>query len=311
MSRINVRNISRVDLNLLLTFHCLMTERSATRASAMLHVTQGAVSAALRRLREHFGDELFIRTASGMQPTRRAMELAPRVAEALTSISGMLTAEADFSPHDSSYVFNIGLSDDIEAYLAPRIINAAATQQLGVSFAFHQSNSLLWKQSLQDPDMDLVICSEPKDFSTCFSSQVLFSSSYSCLFNPSARKADTSISLEDYFQANHVRISYDGRRGFIDDMFEAAGYARQVTASFTHFSGALTTLVHSDVIATIPSFAAESYAAMSALTVCPVPFPVPSFRCFMVWDMTKHNKPHHEWLRQFIGEVTQAVRLHE
>ena len=96
MSRISVRNISRIDLNLLLTFHCLMTERSATRASAMLHVTQGAVSSALRRLREHFGDELFIRTASGMQPTRRAMELAPKIAEALTSISGVLGAELHF-----------------------------------------------------------------------------------------------------------------------------------------------------------------------------------------------------------------------
>lgn len=307
MSRINVRNIARIDLNLLLTFHCLMTERSATRASAMLHVTQGAVSAALRRLREHFGDELFIRTASGMQPTRKAMELAPKIAEALTSISSVLTTEADFSPRDSSYVFNIGLSDDIEAYLAPRIINAAAAEGLGVSFAFHQSNSSLWKQSLQDPDMDLVICSEPKDFNTSYSSQVLFSSSYSCLFRSRGRATDEPIGLEEYFAANHVRISYDGRRGFIDDMFEAAGYARHVTASFTHFSGALTTLMSSEVIATLPTFAAESYAAMTDLSVSPVPLPVPSFRCFMVWDIAKHNKAHHDWLRQFIGELAQKL----
>ncbi|ANC01874.1 transcriptional regulator [Pseudomonas putida] len=308
MSRINVRNISRIDLNLLLTFHCLMTERSATRASAMLHVTQGAVSSALRRLREHFGDELFIRTASGMQPTRKAMELAPKITEALTSISGLLGTEPDFSPHDSSYVFNIGLSDDIEACLAPRIVNAAAAEGLGVTFAFHQSNSSLWKQSLQDPDMDLVICAEPKDFNTSYSSQVLFSSSYACLYRPRNGTANEPIALEDYFAANHVRISYDGRRGFIDDMFEAAGYARHVTASFTHFSGALSTLMNSEVIATIPSFAAESYAAMTDLTVSPVPFPVPSFRCFMVWDIARHNKPHHEWLRQFIGNLAQVVR---
>jgi LysR family transcriptional activator of mexEF-oprN operon len=307
MSRINVRNISRIDLNLLLTFHCLMTERSATRASAMLHVTQGAVSAALRRLREHFGDELFIRTASGMQPTRKAMELAPKIAEALTSISGVLGAEPEFSPRDSSYLFNIGLSDDIESYLAPRIVSAVAEQGLGVTFAFHQSNSSLWKQSLQDPDMDLVICSEPKDFNTSYSSQVLFSSSYSCLFRPRAGATDEPIGLEGYFAADHVRISYDGRRGFIDDMFESAGYARRVIASFTHFSGALTTLVSSEAIATLPTFAAESYAAMTQLRASPAPLPVPSFRCFMVWDIAKHSKPHHEWLRQFIGELAQKL----
>lgn len=307
MSRISVRNISRIDLNLLLTFHCLMTERSATRASAMLHVTQGAVSSALRRLREHFGDELFIRTASVMQPTRRAMELAPKIAEALTSISGVLGAEPDFSAHDSSYIFNIGLSDDIEAYLAPRIVNAAADQGLGVSFSFHQSNSSLWKQSLQDPDMDLVICSEPKDFSSGYSSKVLFSSSYSCLYLPGADNAGTPIGLEEYFEASHVRVSYDGRRGFIDDMFEAAGYSRRVIASFTHFSGALTTLISSGAIATIPTFAAESYSAMTRLSICPAPIPVPSFRCFMVWDIAKNSKPQHEWLRLFIGQLTQKL----
>ncbi|KPD26553.1 LysR family transcriptional regulator [Pseudomonas paraeruginosa] len=259
MSRINVRNIARIDLNLLLTFHCLMSERSATRAAVVLHVTQGAVSAALRRLREHFGDELFIRSASGMQPTRKAMELA------------------------------------------------AAAEGLGVSFAFHQSNSSLWKQSLLDPDMDLVICSEPKDFNTSYSSQVLFSSSYSCLFRPRGSMAGAAIGLDDYFAANHVRISYDGRRGFIDDLFESAGYARRVTASFTHFAGALSTLMSGEVIATLPTFAAETYSRMMDLHCCPVPLPVPSFRCFMVWDVAKHNKTHHDWLRRFVGEIAQRL----
>lgn len=306
MSRINVRNIARIDLNLLLTFHCLMTERSATRASTVLHVTQGAVSSALKRLREHFDDELFVRSASGMQPTRKAMLLAPRITEALTTISGLLTGELEFCPEQSQQVFNIGLSDDIESYLAPLLVNAAAQSRLGVSFAFHQTNSTLWKTSLQDADMDLVLCCEPKDFSTRFSSQVLFSSSYSCLFGPQSG-AFECMGVEDYFNADHVRISYDGRRGFIDDIFESAGYARKVIASFSHFSGALSTLASSGAIATLPTFAATAYAAMMGLTVSPVPLPVPSYRCFLVWDNARHTQAHHVWLRQFIAEVIQRA----
>lgn len=91
-------------------------------------------------------------------------------------------------------------------------------------------------------------------------------------------------------------------------MFEAAGHARHVTASFTHFSGALTTLMNSAVIATLPSFAARSYAAMTDLSISPVPFPVPSFGCFRVRNIARHNKPHHQWLRQFIGELAQSPR---
>ncbi|BBP77029.1 transcriptional regulator [Pseudomonas gingeri NCPPB 3146 = LMG 5327] len=306
MSRINVRNISRTDLNLLLTFHCLMTERSATRASAVLHVTQGAVSSALRRLREQFGDELFVRTSSGMQPTRRALEIAPMIAEALSTVSALLGADAAFSPQESHYVFNLAMSDDLEAFLAPRLVEAVSRERLGIRFAFHQTNSSLWKNALHDPAMDLVICSEPKDFSTNYSSQVLFSSSYSCLYRPGAGEAEP-LSLEDYFAAEHVRICFDGRRGFIDDLFEKAGHTRKVTASFTHFAGALTTLLSSDVVATIPTFAARTFSQHMALTLCPVPLAVPSFRCFMVWDIAKQEKPQHEWIRRFISQITQGL----
>jgi LysR family transcriptional activator of mexEF-oprN operon len=309
MTKINVRNISRLDLNLLVTFHCLMTERSATRAATMLHVTQGAVSSALRRLREHFGDELFIRSASGMVPTRKALELAPHITEALSSISRILSVEPEFLPLESNYIFNIGMSDDIESYFSPILVKKISDEGFNISFAFHQSNSSLWKESLQDPDMDLVICSEPKDLSSSYSASVLFSSSYSCLFRKRDCLLSNPISLADYFAANHVRVSYDGRRGFMDDLFEVAGHKRNVVASFTHFAGALSTLVNADVIATIPAFAAETYANMMDLYAGPVPVPVPSFRCFMVWDTVKQNKPHHAWLRQFVAEATRGLPL--
>ncbi|KPG95959.1 transcriptional regulator [Pseudomonas sp. RIT-PI-q] len=306
MTKISVRNISRLDLNLLVTFHCLMNERSATRASAILHVTQGAVSSALRRLRDHFEDELFIRSSSGMVPTRRALEIAPHVTEALSSISSILSLEPEFSPLESNYIFNIGLSDDIESYIAPILVKKISTDNLNISFAFHQSNSCLWKKSLEDKNMDLVICSEPKDISSSYSTSVLFSSSYACLYRNRDSPFSQVLTLDEYFCAKHVRVSFDGRRGFMDDLFEAVGHKRHVVASFTHFTGALSTLMNVDVIATIPAFAATTYAQMMDLNTAPVPVPVPSFRCFMVWDIAKHSKPHHLWLRHFVAEAVRG-----
>ncbi|MGY2253866.1 LysR family transcriptional regulator [Pseudomonas reactans] len=307
MSKINVRNISRLDLNLLLTFNCLMTERSVTRASTMLHVTQGAVSSALRRLREHFADELFIRSASGMIPTRRALELAPHITEALSAISRIVSIDPEFSPTASSYLFNIGLSDDIESYLAPILVNKINTEGFNISLSFRQSNSSLWKTTLDDSDIDLVICSEPKDMSSSYSCAVLLSSSYSYLMSARECVLEHPLSLQDYFSANHVRVSYDGQRGFMDDLFERAGHKRNVVASFTHFSGALSTLMNTQAIATIPTFAAHTYAQMMDLRMGPVPVPVPSFRSFMVWDTAKHTKPHHLWLRNFVAEALRSL----
>ena len=56
-----VAHLANLDLNLLVALRELLRERSVTRAAERLGVTQPAASAALSRLRRHFGDELLIR----------------------------------------------------------------------------------------------------------------------------------------------------------------------------------------------------------------------------------------------------------
>lgn len=307
MSKISIRNIARLDLNLLLTFHCLMSERSATRASALLHVTQGAVSSALRRLREHFGDELFLRTPHGMVPTRKAIELAPKITDILTRVSGLLNDDFGFDAQLSDRVFNIAMSDDLEACLAPLMIEAVSRLGYPIRFSFHQTNSRLWRESLADADMDLVICCEPSELGSNYSSSIICSSSYACLYSREASGLPTPLSAEAYFAARHIRVSFDGRRGFIDDLFENMGVTRNVVSSSSHFSGALPVLRRNGLVATFPAFVANLYAELCGLQVCPVPIPVPSFRCFMVWDTTRHVEPHHVWLRGFVPDVAKHL----
>lgn len=64
-----MRSLRHFDLNLLLVFEALMRERHVTRAAEKLHLSQPALSHALKRLREALEDPLFIRTENGMQPT--------------------------------------------------------------------------------------------------------------------------------------------------------------------------------------------------------------------------------------------------
>jgi LysR family transcriptional activator of mexEF-oprN operon len=76
-------NIVDVDLNLLKVFEALYEESSASRAALRLGVSQSAVSASLRRLRDVYGDALFMRTGRGLAPTLRANQLRPVIGEAL------------------------------------------------------------------------------------------------------------------------------------------------------------------------------------------------------------------------------------
>ena len=72
MNEIDLRHF---DLNLLVVFDVLMTERSVTRAAERLGRTQSAVSHSLSRLREQFGDPLLSKGGARMQPTALALDL--------------------------------------------------------------------------------------------------------------------------------------------------------------------------------------------------------------------------------------------
>src|ERR1700730_9352130 len=94
-------DIRAVDLNLLKAFDALMTERAVTRAASRIGLSQPAMSHALSRLRALFNDDLFVRTATSMEPTARAREIATLVAAAIEQIEAALRLGVGFEPAKS------------------------------------------------------------------------------------------------------------------------------------------------------------------------------------------------------------------
>ena len=113
MTSIDHANLSRLDLNLLVAFDALLTERSVTRAAARIGLGQSAMSHNLARLRTLFGDELLTRGAEGMRPTPRALALADPVRVTLAQIQATVLQREAFDPSTAERAFRIGLADSI------------------------------------------------------------------------------------------------------------------------------------------------------------------------------------------------------
>src|SRR6266481_3852912 len=111
-----------IDLNLLRIFDILYDERNVTRAAARLFLTQSAVSHALARLREVLGDPLFIRIPSGLQPTERAHQLAPRLRAALADIRSVVVAAPTFDPAKTRQRFVISAGPYFCMLVVPNLI---------------------------------------------------------------------------------------------------------------------------------------------------------------------------------------------
>jgi DNA-binding transcriptional LysR family regulator len=139
-------NLRRLDLNLLVIFDALMSERSVTRAARRIALSQPAFSNALSRLRQFLDDDLFIRGPEGMLPTPRALELAPHVRMALTTLETSLD-RSDFAPATATRTFTLQTNDYLVSTVMPALMRHLAERAPGVDVRIvppdHRTQQLL------------------------------------------------------------------------------------------------------------------------------------------------------------------------
>jgi len=126
-------DIAKLDLNLLVVFHHLLLHKRVSAVARALGMSQPAVSSALGRLRSSVGDELFLRTQGGMEPTPYALQLAEPVALALDGLQQAFNVRAAFDPAQSERSFTIAMTDVGEMYFLPVLVDALSSIAPGVT----------------------------------------------------------------------------------------------------------------------------------------------------------------------------------
>lgn len=276
-------NIAQIDLNLLKTFEALHDESSASRAALRLGVTQSAISAGLRRLRELYGDQLFVRTGRGLAPTLRANQLKPVISEALDRCRQSLAMTDPQNPNYQGRSVVLGLSDDFEIAHGRRLMKEIARRAPKLRVIFRQTHSQIVAGALLDRTLDLAITAGGYAQSR-LSRQVLGEGDYRCLVDPgSLAPGQEGISLEEFVAREHVLVSSGGFIGITDEGLAAQGLSRQVCASTSHFAALPFLLKGSTALATIPGHAAEAIAQMTGLRVLPCPLALPRYPVELGW----------------------------
>ena len=202
MTSIDHANLSRLDLNLLVAFDALLTERSVTRAAARIGIGQSAMSHTLARLRALFGDELLTRGAEGMRPTPRALELADPVRVTLSQIQAALLQREAFEPSTASRDFRIGLADSIEVAVLPTLIPHLRRTAPGVALRLRSIDRISILEELDAGRLDLGIGAFPHG-QTHHKRRHLYTDSFLCLFSPEQLGLAPPISLDDYLRVPH------------------------------------------------------------------------------------------------------------
>lgn len=130
MADLSRSELRRLDLTLLLVLLGLVRHRRATLVAAELGLTPAAVSQALRRLRDIFGDALFLRRPHGLEPTATALALEAPVTAAVDALRGALGTTRAFDPATADGILRLAALDAEQAVLLPPLGRRAAVEAL-------------------------------------------------------------------------------------------------------------------------------------------------------------------------------------
>jgi DNA-binding transcriptional LysR family regulator len=135
MDEFDQLQIRRLDGGLLLVFRELLLRRRATDAANHLGLSPSAISHALSRLRDLFGDPLFVRRSHGLEPTQRALDLGPQVDAVIAALGRAVAGDPAFDPARSTRRFRIGCPTQFATLVGDRIVDAFRQQAPHISMS--------------------------------------------------------------------------------------------------------------------------------------------------------------------------------
>jgi DNA-binding transcriptional LysR family regulator len=292
-----------LDLNLLVLFNQLLVERRVSKVAENLGLSQPAVSNSLARLRKLLGDELFLRTPGGMEPTPYAEQLAESVTYALGMIHSALNERSTFDPASSARAFTVGMTDIGEIYFLPTLLKLLREKAPCVSFSTVRNTTANLKDELEAGKVDLAVGLLPQ-LKGGFFQRKLFRQRYVCLFREGHRLDKKRISLEEFVAAEHlVVVSAGTGHGKVDELLKRSGIERDVRLTVPHFVSVGHILQATDLVATVPERLAQQLVKPFGLTFVAHPAKLPEVAINVFWHAKFHKAPANQWLRSLVFET--------
>jgi DNA-binding transcriptional LysR family regulator len=307
-------HISRLDLNLLVVFDTVYAEGGITPASRKLNLSQPAVSHALARLREVFGEPLFVRQGRGVAPTPLARSIAGPVREALASVQRTLDTAGRFDPRTAVREFRIGLREALEPSVLPPLAQAltGAGPGLTLTTARHDRGQLERELAAGEFDVALDVLlpladRTPHERVLTDRLVLVMRREHPALRHGARRR--TTLSLAEYLALEHVQVS-SRRRGatFEDTVLRPLGHRRTVRLRCQSHAAACRIAAQTDLVVTLPSTHARQVTDPSLHRVLPAPFENLELETWMYWSPGADGDAANRWLREQVRLALQPLR---
>jgi DNA-binding transcriptional LysR family regulator len=299
----NEIDLRQFDLNLLVVFDVLMTERSVTRAANRLGRTQSAISHSLSRLREQFSDPLLVKGGARMQPTALALDLIEQARPMLGGIQRVLSPQHVFDPKSSRRVFRLAAPDFMLSLFSDLMARLAReAPRVAVEWTAPREPTLL---DIAEGLIDVAIVPSELRWPPGVTGESVGALAWRC-FARAKHPAFRNWSRETWARAQHLMVRVgDAVASPVDVAAAAAGLSRDVAGWVPNFCAVAPILAGSDLISTLPVLAMKDSSHAWRVESVEVPFALPPLPHAMVWCSNRSRDAGLNWLRERVQPIVK------
>jgi DNA-binding transcriptional LysR family regulator len=297
MSDINISDIRKLDGNLLLVFRELSRTRRTTETARRLGITQSTVSHALARLRDLFDDPLFVRRPHGLEPTPRALELAPRI-DSLVDMARAVMTKDGFDPAHSERRFRLAAPEFATALIGGRLVQTFRREAPRASFSVDFLLGAAALESLRRGEIDLALGQFP-GLPASVEAELLYRDRFCIVARKRHPKIKGTVDKRTFARLPNIFASPSAGTSIANSTIPSPSIVSTV-ALVPRWLTALAMVAASDAVATCPRRLAERMAGVLGLQIIDADFAGPHFEVSAV-RRTGHADAGIDWL-------TAAVR---
>ena len=301
----NEIDLRAVDLNLLVAFQTVMAERHVGRAAGRLALTQSAVSHAITRLRLLLNDPLFVRHPKGVEPTTRALNLAPKIADILERARAVFATAAEFNP-TTPHHFSIATVDlTMPTIVIPLIQHLRLTAPaIDLRIVPLDRRQVVAAFDRQEIDLAIMNFRDPPG-------RIKRTPILSDRFIGIARRGHPElkkgpVTREVFARLPHLLVSLRGDpTGLLDAPFpKLEAIKRRVAVTVPHVLAALQIVASTDLVALTFERVAHRFEDSLNLMLFEPPIAIPAFTMDLLTSTARADEPALNWLCNQICHVS-------
>jgi DNA-binding transcriptional LysR family regulator len=288
-----------IDTHLVVALHALLEEQNVTRAARRVGLTQPSMSHALAKLRAHFGDPLLVPTGRALVLTERARSLAAPVAAAIASLDRVFGSAPGFDPKLATRTFRVATSDNLALFVLPRLIALFAREAPHVDIRCTNIGAD-WADGLRRGEIDLKL-GRAEPATEGLRTKLLFRESLVCVVRRGHAATRGRLTPARYAAFDHLLVApRGGDTGILDRALAARGLRRRIAMTVPHFLVAPFVVASSDLVLTISTRVASTFAPLLDLATIACPIRVASHGLAQTWAATTDVDEGHRWLRRAV-----------